>query len=66
MDCVAHGAAKSRTRLGDFHGSAGSSLLRAGFLWFQQAGATLQLHCWGFSLRWLILLQSRPQGAWAQ
>ena len=34
----------------------GSFLLHEGFLWLQQAGATLQ--CTGFSLQWLLLLPS--------
>ena len=37
---------------------AGSSLLHVGFLQLQRAGPTLQLRCAGFSLRWLLLLQS--------
>ena len=39
-------------------GCTGSSLLRVGFLKLQCAGATLQLWCRGFSLRWLLLLRS--------
>ena len=38
--------------------TAGSSLLRSGFLWLRQAEATLQSCCVGFSLWWLFLLQS--------
>ena len=38
------------------YGCTGSSLLCTGFLWLQQAGATL--HCTGFSLWQLPLLQS--------
>ena len=36
----------------------GLSLLRAGFLWLQGAGATLQLWCSGVSLQWLLWLWS--------
>ena len=39
-------------------GCAGSLLLHWLFLWLWEAGATLQLRCLGFSLRWLLLLQS--------
>ena len=44
-------------------GCTGSSLLLAGFLKLQRAGATLHCgarasHCRGFSLRWLLLLRS--------
>ena len=39
-------------------GSAGSSLLHGLFLQLWQVGDTLQLWCAGFSLRWLLLLQS--------
>ena len=35
-------------------GCAGSSLLHAGFLQLWRAGATLQVQCKGFSLRWLL------------
>ena len=45
-------------------GCAGSSLLCMGFLWSQQAGATLQLWCADFSLRWLLLLQSMGSRSW--
>ena len=55
-------------------GCVGSSLLRAGFLWLQRAGATFLWGCVGFSLQWLLLLQSTGSrrtgfsncGAWAQ
>ena len=43
-------------------GCAGSPLLRAGFLQWQQAGATLQLQCTGFLLQWLLLWSP---GSWA-
>ena len=33
-------------------------LLHAGFLWLQQAGGYSLLQCMGFSLWWLLLLQS--------
>ena len=36
------------------------------FLWLQQMGATLQLWCSHFSLRWLLLLLSRGSRAQAQ
>ena len=39
-------------------GCSESSLLNSGFLQLQQAGATLQLQCAGFSLLWLLLLWS--------
>ena len=39
-------------------GYTGSSLLRAGFLQLQRAGATLSLWSRGFSLQWLLSLQS--------
>ena len=39
-------------------GCIGSSLLHAGFLELQQAGAALYLQCTGFSLQRLPLLQS--------
>ena len=39
-------------------GQAWSSSPHAGFLQLQQAGAALQLRCMGFSLWWLLLLQS--------
>ena len=58
VDCVVHGAAKNWTQVSDFHfhGYARTSLLHWDLLQFQQAGATLQ--CLGFSLWWLVLLQS--------
>ena len=43
-------------------GCAGSSLLCSGFSYLCQARATLQLRCTGFSLRWLLLLQSMSSG----
>ena len=56
---------------------AGSSLLQDGFLQLRRVGATLQLRWTGFSLHWLLLLQSsgsrhtgfgscgtRPQWSW--
>ena len=46
-------------------GCPGSLLLCAGFFQLSRAGTTLQLQCSGFSLRWLLLLQStgsRAQG----
>ena len=39
-------------------GCAGSSLLRGLFLWLWRVGATLELRCIGFSLKWLRLLPS--------
>ena len=35
------------------------------FLWLQQAGTTPRLWCVGFSLRWLLLLQSMEKSAQA-
>ena len=40
------------------YGCAGSSLLCAGLLQLQTAGATLSFWCAGFSLQWLLLLQN--------
>ena len=39
-------------------GCAGSLLLCLGFLQLWQVGTTLKLQCEGFSLQWLLLLQS--------
>ena len=40
------------------YGCIGSSLLCAGFLQLQRAGGYSSLRCTGFSLQWLLLLQS--------
>ena len=46
---------------------AGSLLLASGFLQLKQTGATLQLQCTGFSLQWLLLLQSMGfRACWLQ
>ena len=48
------------------YGCTGPALLLVSFLLLQQVGATVQLHCRGFSLQKLVLLQSmgsRAQGA---
>ena len=42
-----------------------SFLLCTGFLSCGEQGSTLYLQCMGFSLRWLLLLQSTCSGAWA-
>ena len=35
------------------------------FLWLRGVGATIQLWCTGFSLWWLLLLQSTGSRMWA-
>ena len=45
---------------------AGSSLPRSGFLWLWRVGATPWLQSVGFSLRWLLLLQSTGSRAPSQ
>ena len=47
-------------------GCTGSSLLCVGFLQLRQARASLQLQCSGFSLQWLLLLESTGLRASAQ
>ena len=55
-------------------GCLGSSLLRAGFSLIAASGGYSSLRCAGFSLRWLLLLQSTGSrhtgfsscGAWTQ
>ena len=55
-------------------GCPGSSLLRAGFSLVAVSGGYSLLRCMGFSLRWLLLLQSMGSrhtgfsscGMWAQ
>ena len=58
----------------DWFGCIGSLLLRAGFSLVASSGGYSLLRCVGFSLRWLLLLQStgsrhvgfRSCGKWAQ
>ena len=46
-------------------GCVGSSLLRAGLSLVAASGGSSSLWCTGFSLRWLLLLQSMALGAQA-
>ena len=47
-----HGVTMGRTQWSDW------TELITGFLYLQKAGSTLWLRCMGFSLQWLLLLQS--------
>ena len=49
-----------------FFGSAGSSLLRGGFLQLQTEGTALWLLCMGFSSQWLLSAEHMLQGEQSQ